>query len=77
MSTRSITTEVLRCTSCGSVDLREFPAEICIHNRGIKDLTKPGFFVFPNVVLCMICGAGCFAVPPTQLCAWAKDGSSD
>lgn len=77
MSTGCITTEALRCHSCGSADLREFPTEICIHNRGIEDLDKPALFVFPSVVLCMICGSGRFVVAPTQLSAWAKDGSSD
>ncbi|MGB7729081.1 MAG: hypothetical protein WBL50_13695 [Candidatus Acidiferrum sp.] len=55
------------CKSCGSGNLKTFSAEMAIHFPGLKDLDKPVVWVFPEVVVCLDCGAAEFSVPKDEL----------
>jgi hypothetical protein len=47
----------------------EFVAEMIIHFSfsGLKDLDKPGVWVFPKVLVCLDCGSSQFTVPESEL----------
>jgi hypothetical protein len=62
----------MRCHSCGSENLGKFGAEVAIHFRGLKELDKPIIWVFPEILVCLDCGAAQFAVPEGQLRLLAK-----
>jgi hypothetical protein len=57
----------MQCTSCGSMSVDKFPAEICIHFAGPKNMDRPHVFVFPQLVICLDCGAAQFVVSPPDL----------
>jgi hypothetical protein len=57
----------MTCTSCGSENQDEFPAEIALHFPGLKGLEKPIVWVFPSVLVCLNCGNAVFVVPRTEL----------
>ena len=60
------------CKSCGSVNQRKFSAEMAIHFPGLKNIDKPVVWVFPEVVVCLDCGATEFVVPEAELRLIAK-----
>jgi hypothetical protein len=60
------------CKSCGSVNQRKFSAEMGIRSPGLKNIDKPIVWVFPEIVVCLDCGAAEFAVPEAQLRQLAK-----
>jgi len=43
-----------------------------IHLLGLNDINKPVVWVFPEVVVCLDCGAAEFAVPEAELRQLAK-----
>ena len=55
------------CLSCASNYQAEFTAEMIIHFSGIKNLDKPGVWVFPKLLVCLDCGFSPFTVPETEL----------
>jgi hypothetical protein len=55
------------CPSCASGTLAEFSAEILIHYSGLKNLDRPGVFVFPTVSICLNCGSSQFKIPSDEL----------
>lgn len=57
----------MSCPSCASSRQAEFPAEVNIHFRGIKNLDKPGVLVFPKVLVCMDCGFSQFDIQDGEL----------
>jgi hypothetical protein len=57
----------MQCTSCGSMSVDKFPAEICIHFAGAKNIDRPHVFVFPQLLICLDCRAAQFAVSPREL----------
>jgi hypothetical protein len=57
----------MSCPSCASSRQAEFPAEVNIHFRGIKNLDKPGVLVFPNILVCMDCGFSRFGMQDGEL----------
>ena len=60
------------CPSCGSSNVAEFTAETIIHFTGLKNLEKPGVWVFPQLSICLDCGCSRFAVPESELALLAK-----
>ena len=60
------------CKSCGSVNQSKFTAEIGIHFPGLKNIDKPVVWVFPELIVCLDCGAAEFAVPEAELRQLAK-----
>jgi hypothetical protein len=55
------------CDSCGSKHLNEFTAETAIHFPGLAGLSKPIVWVYPQVLVCLDCGASRFLVPKDGL----------
>jgi hypothetical protein len=60
------------CKSCGSVNQRQFIAEIGIRFPGLKNIDKPVVWVFPELVVCLDCGTAEFAVPKAELASLQK-----
>jgi hypothetical protein len=57
----------MSCLSCASENEAKFATEMIIHFSGLKNLDKPGVWVFPKVLVCLDCGFSQFAVPETNL----------
>jgi hypothetical protein len=57
------------CLSCGSGSEAEFSAEMIIHIScaGLKNLDKPGVWLFPKLQVCLDCGDARFTIPRTAL----------
>jgi len=62
----------MKCKSCSSENLRDFRAEIAIHFPGLKNADQPIVWIFPEVVVCLACGAAEFGVPENELNQLAK-----
>ena len=60
------------CKSCGSANQSKFIGEIGIHFPGLKNIDKPSVWVFPEIVVCLDCGAAEFAVREAELRQLAK-----
>jgi hypothetical protein len=43
-----------------------------IHSPGLKNLDKPIVWVFPELIVCLDCGAAEFVVPENQLGVLAR-----
>jgi len=57
----------MACKGCGSDRQSVFNGEIAIHFRGLEGLDKPIVWVFPKVVVCLLCGFTEFTVPEREL----------
>jgi hypothetical protein len=58
----------MSCPSCRSSNQTEFPSEIIIHFTGVvKNLDKPGVWVFPVLVICLDCGFSQSTIPAPEL----------
>jgi len=55
------------CKRCKSENRRTFTGEIAIHFPGPDGLHKPIVWVFPELAICLRCGAAEFEVPAEQL----------
>jgi len=55
------------CLSCASGNQAEFTTEMIIHFSGLKNIDKPGVWVFPKVSVCLDCGFSRFSTPKTEL----------
>jgi len=53
----------MTCKSCGSENRQEFPSEMVIHFRELKNLSKPTVLAFPELRVCMDCGFTELAIP--------------
>ena len=57
----------MSCLSCGSGNQAELTAEMLIHFSGLKNLDKPGIWVFPKLLVCLDCGCSHFTLPKKEL----------
>jgi hypothetical protein len=64
------------CKSCGSANQNKFTAEMAIHFPGPKNIDKPVVWVFPELIVCLDCGASEFTVPKAELRQLAKRGGA-
>jgi hypothetical protein len=64
------------CPFCGSANQRVFPAEVNIHFPGKDGLTTPTVWVFPQLSVCLDCGATEFVISGPQLEQLGEGGSS-
>jgi hypothetical protein len=66
----------MSCLSCRSNNQAEFPTEMNIHFGGIKNIAKPGVWVFPKLLVCLDCGFSQLTVPAPELASLVA-GTSD
>jgi hypothetical protein len=57
----------MSCPACASEEQVDFSAEMIIHFSGLKNLNKPGVWLFPKVLICSDCGYSRFSVPEEEL----------
>jgi hypothetical protein len=57
----------MSCPSCASLNQAEFTVEMMIHLSGLKHIANPGVFAFPQVSICLDCGASQFSTPDAEL----------
>jgi len=62
----------MSCPSCGSHNRMEFRGELMVHFNGLKSVDKPGVLLFPELLVCMGCGAMHCKVPTTELALLAE-----
>jgi hypothetical protein len=55
------------CSSCGSCNQVELPAEINVHLPGSEKRATPGIFAFPTLLICLDCGLTTFDLAETDL----------
>jgi len=60
------------CLSCRSANQAELTAEMVIHFPGVKNLDRPGVWLFPKLLVCLNCGSSRFKVPEIELASVAK-----
>ena len=65
------------CLSCRSVNQAELTAEMLIHFPAIKNIDKPGVWLFPKLTVCLDCGFSGFTVPETELASVAEGSLAD
>jgi hypothetical protein len=61
----------MSCLACGSGYQEELTGEMVIHFSGLKNLDKPGVWVYPKLLVCLDCGCSHFAVPQRELASIA------
>jgi hypothetical protein len=64
------------CPSCGVGNPVEFGSEMMLHVIGLKNVNNPGVWLFPRVLICLVCGVARFSVPEAELASLAA-GHSD
>ena len=57
---------------CASTSHRKFIAEMGIRSPGLKNIDKAPVWVFPELVVCLHCGAAEFVVSEAELSVLAK-----
>ena len=57
----------MSCQLCGSGNETELAAEMIIHFTGLRNLDKPGVWVFEKLLVCLNCGGSMFTVPAKEL----------
>jgi hypothetical protein len=67
----------MQCRSCDSGNVGEFKAELAIHSPGLKNIDKPAVWMFPNLIICLDCGAAQFVVPEDELHLLLKGKAAD
>ena len=65
------------CPFCRSANQRVFPAEVNIHFPGKDGLTTPTVWVFPQLCVCLDCGATEFVISGAQLEQLAESDAAD
>ena len=65
------------CPSCRSVKQAEFTAEMVIHYPGLKNINRPGIWLFPELLVCLDCGFCRFTVPETEMASFAEGTLAD
>ncbi len=55
------------CSSCGSSNQAKFTAEMLVHFEGLKNLDKPGVWLFPELLVCLECGFAQATIPAYEL----------
>jgi hypothetical protein len=62
----------MSCVLCASGNQAELAAEVNIHFSGLKNLDKPGIFLFPKLLVCLGCGFSRFTIPASELALLAR-----
>ena len=68
----------MACNFCGTQNVKKFLAEIDVHFRGLKNVTRNPVLIYPEILLCLNCGKAEFTVPSDELALLAKcDAAED
>jgi hypothetical protein len=67
---------IIVCPSCRSVKQAEFIAEMLVHSPGLKNIDKPGVWVYPKLLVCLDCGFSQSTVPAPQLASIVAEATS-
>jgi len=57
----------MSCQFCRSGNETELAAEMIIHFSGLRNLDKPGVWLFSKLLVCLDCGCSHFTVPGREL----------
>ena len=76
-SAEALTANALRCRACDSLDLARFTGEVVIHFPGLRNVDTPHVFVFPKLVVCLVCGLAQFVVGGEELRLLADLGARE
>ena len=66
----------MTCSSCQSLHVRVYPAELNIHHPGMEGLDKPSVWAFPYLTVCLDCGATQFSLTDDQVRELGESDSS-
>jgi hypothetical protein len=64
---------IMSCQQCESSNQAELATEMVIHFSGLKNLDKPGVWVFSKVLVCLDCGGSHLKIPERELAAVVKN----
>jgi len=64
---------IMSCQLCESSNEAELATEMVIHFSGLKNLDKPGVWVFSKLLVCLDCGGSHLKIPERELAAVAKN----
>jgi len=67
----------MKCDCGVSSTVKRFGAEVALHFPGLDGLKKPIVWVFPNVEVCLDCGAAEFVMPERELTVLRSGQSVD
>ena len=68
---------VMVCPSCQSVKQAEFTAEMIVHSPGLKNIDRPGVWLFPELRVCLDCGFCRFTVSEADLASVTEGNLTD
>jgi hypothetical protein len=63
----------MSCPACALRNQVEFSAEMIVHFNGLNNVSNPGVWVFPKLLVCLDCGFARCKVPETELALLAAD----
>lgn len=63
----------MSCQLCRSSNEAELNTEMVIHFSGLKNLDKPGVWVFSRLLVCLDCGSSQLKIPERELAAIAEN----
>ena len=55
------------CKACGSIIERKFKGEIGVRSSELNDLARPSVWLFPELFVCLDCGATELTAHKTEL----------
>ena len=62
---------IMSCLRCRSSNEAELDTEMVLHFSGLKNLDKPGVWVFSKLSVCLDCGSSHLDLPQKELAAVA------
>jgi hypothetical protein len=57
----------MSCPACALDNQKEFSAEMVVHLGGLRNIDRPGVWIFQNLLVCLDCGFAQFMVPKSEL----------
>ena len=66
----------MACKSCDSDNQRKLASEIAVHFPGLRNIGKPHYMVFPELLVCLDCGMVGFVVSGTELTVLGEDADT-
>jgi len=63
----------MKCQSCGSEKLNKLTGQLAVYFSGLKNLSRPVIWFFPELWICLDCGNAGLSVPESELQVLAAD----